>query len=120
LRKPRQWSSRKCIAVVDDGGNLLAFVRIDGSKFLSVDPSIRKAKTAVSGRRRRANVQAEVAIKLAIATSGRYINLKRGLPIVLDRGVIGAIGVGSGTGDQDVEVATAGIAAIAGAVGMLG
>jgi uncharacterized protein GlcG (DUF336 family) len=39
---------------------------------------------------------------------------------VLDRGVIGAIGVGSGTGDQDVEVATAGIAAIAGAVGMLG
>jgi uncharacterized protein GlcG (DUF336 family) len=95
-------------------------VRIDGSKFLSVDSSIRKAITAVSGRRRRANVQAEVAIKLAIATSGRYINLKRGLPIVLDRGVIGAIGVGSGTGDQDVEVATAGIAAIAGAVGMLG
>jgi glc operon protein GlcG len=78
----------QCIAVVDDGGNLLAFVRIDGSRFLSVDSSIRKAKG--------------------------------GLPIVLDREVIGAISVGSGTGDQDVEVATAGIAAIAGAVGTLG
>jgi glc operon protein GlcG len=77
----------QCIAVVDDGGNLLAFVRIDGSRFLSVDSSIRKAKG--------------------------------GLPIVLDREVIGAI-IGSGTGDQDVEVATAGIAAIAGAVGTLG
>jgi maleate isomerase len=110
----------QCIAVVDDGGNLLAFVRIDGSKFLSVDSSIRKAITAVSGRAPTGNEQAEVAIKLAIATSGRYINLKGELPIVLDREVIGAIGVDSGTGNQDVEVATAGIAAIAAAVGTLG
>jgi uncharacterized protein GlcG (DUF336 family) len=42
------------------------------------------------------------------------------LPIVLDREVIGVIGVDSGTCDQDVEVATAGIAAIAAAVGTLG
>src|SRR5258708_19201600 len=40
----------QCIAVVDDGGNLLAFLRMDGAKFLSTDSATRKAISAVSSR----------------------------------------------------------------------
>ncbi len=105
----------QCIAVVDDGGNLLAFLRMDGSKFLSVDSAIRKAITAVSGRAPTGNVSADIDMKLALATSGRLVNLKGGVPIVIDHMVIGGIGIGSGTGDQDLDVAKAGLAAIEGA-----
>jgi glc operon protein GlcG len=105
----------QCIAVVDDGGNLLAFLRMDGSKFLSIDSAIRKALTAVSGRAPTGNVPADVDMKLAVATSGKLVNLKGGIPIVVDRMIIGGIGVGSGTGAQDLEVAIAGLAAIEGA-----
>jgi glc operon protein GlcG len=109
----------QCIAVVDDGGNLLAFLRMDGSKFLSIDSALRKAITAVSGRAPTGNVPGDIDMKLALATSGKLVNLKGGVPIVVDRMVIGGVGVGSGTGDQDLEVAKAGLAAIAGAIGTL-
>jgi glc operon protein GlcG len=109
----------QCIAVVDDGGNLLAFLRMDGAKFLSIDSALRKAITAVSGRAPTGNVAPEIDLKLGLATSGKLVNLKGGVPIVVDRMVIGGIGVGSGTGDQDLEVAKAGLAAIPGAAGSL-
>ena len=54
------------------------------------------------------------AYRLAIATDGKRINLPGGLPIIIDGHVIGAIGIGSGTGAQDLEVAQAGIAALEG------
>ena len=101
-----------CIAVVDDGGNLLAFVRMDGGKLLSIDSSINKAITGASGRVPSGNVSPDVEFKLAHVTSGKLTNLKAGLPIYVDGMVVGGIGVGSGTGDQDLEVAKAGIAAI--------
>ena len=56
-----------------------------------------------------------VAIKLALATDGNRVNLPGGVPIIVDGHVIGGIGVGSGTGAQDLEVAKAGIAALEGA-----
>lgn len=105
----------QCITVTDDGGRLLAFVRMDGAKFLSIESSLNKAITAASARVPTGGVGADVEMKLAHATSGRLTNLKGGLPIVVEAMVIGAIGVGSGTGEQDLEVAKAGVAALAGA-----
>lgn len=101
-----------CISVVDDGGNLLAFVRMDGGKLLSIDSSFNKALTGVSGRVPSGGVSGDVEFKLAHATSGKLTNLKAGLPIYVDGIVIGGIGVGSGTGEQDLEVAEAAIEAI--------
>ena len=53
--------------------------------------------------------------RLVAATQGKLTNLKGGFPIVVDGKVIGAIGVGSGTGEQDIDVALAGLAALSGA-----
>jgi uncharacterized protein GlcG (DUF336 family) len=52
--------------------------------------------------------------RLAFASQSQLTNLKGGLPIIIDGVCIGAIGVGSGTGDQDLEVARAAVAALGG------
>lgn len=102
----------QCIAVTDDGGHMLAFCRMDGAKVLSIDSSTAKARTAASSRAITGTTHADVEIKLALATNNKLTNLKGGVPIVIDGHVVGAIGVGSGTGDQDREVALAGVEAL--------
>ncbi len=102
----------QCIVVVDPGGNMLAFVRMDGAKVLSQHTATAKAVTAASSRAATGAVPEDLALKLSLGSGGRVTNLKGGLPIVVDGHVVGAIGVGSGTGDQDVAVAEAGIAAL--------
>ena len=102
----------QCIAVVDDGGNLVAFLRMDGAKVLSIRTAQRKAATAASSRIPTGDLSADHAVSLGLVTGGRLTNLKGGLPIVVDGAVVGGVGVSSGTGDQDLEVARAGIAAL--------
>ena len=102
----------QCIAVVDTGGNLLAFVRMDGAKVLSQLSATQKAVTAASSRMNTGGIPETVELKLALATHGQLTNLKGGVPILIDGQMVGAIGVGSGTGDEDVEVALAGIKAL--------
>ncbi len=101
------------IAVVDRGGRLLAFCRMDGAKFHSVDTSIAKAVTAASIKAATGGAPSEFAVQLGLATQGGFTNLKGGLPVVVDGETVGAIGVGSGKPDEDVAVAEAGVAAIA-------
>lgn len=100
------------ITIVDEGGTMLAFVRMDGAKLLSIETSKSKAITAASHRQPTSRLSPADELKLAIAAGGRLTNLEGGLPIVIDGQCVGAIGVGSGTGAQDVEVARAGLAAI--------
>lgn len=101
----------QCIAIVDEGTNLIAFARMDGSRVLSIESATRKAMTAASTGLPTGNLPEEKALLLAEATSGRMTNLDGGLPLMVDGMVVGAIGVGSGTGDQDVEIARVGVAA---------
>jgi uncharacterized protein GlcG (DUF336 family) len=105
----------QCIAVVDDGGNLMAFVRMTGAKFLSIQTAQHKAITAADRRVPTGGIDPGHEMKLSMVTGGRLTNLKGGLPIVVDGDVVGGIGVSSGTGDEDLEVASAGVAAIPGA-----
>jgi glc operon protein GlcG len=100
---------------VDAGGHLLAFARMDGAFSQSIDTSLMKAKTAASYGKPTGDIAAGVDLKLAIATRGQRINLPGGLPIIVDGHVIGGIGVGSGTGEQDRQVAKAALDALAGA-----
>lgn len=115
IEKALAMKQPQCIAVVDDGCNLLAFVRMDGAKILSEKSAIHKAMTAASSRVPTGNTEEGLAAKLAAATGGLTTNLKGGLPIIVDGQVIGGIGVGSGTGDQDREVGNFALAAFAGA-----
>ena len=77
---------------------------MQGGEYQHIEADCRHPLTPTEPRHRR---------RLAIATQGKRINLPGGLPIIVDGIVIGGIGVGSGTGAQDLEVAKSGIAALA-------
>jgi glc operon protein GlcG len=115
MKKAEDMKQPQCIAIVDDGCNLLAFVRMDGARVLSVESATRKAMTAASLRVPTGGLEGELGVRLGLATGGKVVNLKGGLPIIVDGKVIGGIGVGSGTGEQDREVANAALASLPGA-----
>lgn len=104
-----------CVSVVDAGGNLLAFARMDGSKALSVISSRTKAETAALSGEPTGGANADVELQISLASAGRWTNLIGGLPIIVDGTLIGAVAAGSGTGPQDLAVARAGAAAVEGA-----
>lgn len=105
----------QCIAVVDEGCNLVAFVRMDGARVLSIRTAQRKAMTAATTGRPTGTLDPAIELKLAVGSDGEMLNLRGGLPIIVGQQVIGGIGVGSGHGDQDYAVANAALAAFTGA-----
>jgi uncharacterized protein GlcG (DUF336 family) len=106
------------IAVVDDGAHLLAFARMDGAKLSSVEIAIRKAQGAAIRRlptapaRSGEEVNVVLSMGLALATQGRQIPVRGGIPLLVDGVCVGAIGVSNGSEDQDVDVAQAGVRAL--------
>jgi uncharacterized protein GlcG (DUF336 family) len=115
LAEAKRIGQPMCIAIVDAGGNLLAFGRMDGAKGLSVTSSINKARTAALSSEPTGAAAADVEIQVTLAHENRWTNLIGGLPILVDGFIIGAVAAGSGNGAEDLAVARAGAAAIAGA-----
>jgi uncharacterized protein GlcG (DUF336 family) len=116
VAKSREIAAPECIAVVDAGGNLLAFARVEGAAVLARDPCIAKAATSASIGAPTGGIPFEFGANLALASQGGIANLGGGFPIILDGQVLGAIGVGSGTTEQDVIVAQAGRDAVVAAL----
>ena len=106
-----------CIAVCDEGGTLIAFERMDGAKTIGVTIAIDKAFTATGTRKATHELSPAVqpgapAYGLITSHGGRMMVLAGGVPVLVDGVVIGGIGVSTGTPDQDLEVAEAGVRAI--------
>ncbi|MGB3353900.1 MAG: heme-binding protein [Mycobacterium sp.] len=104
------------VAVVDDGGHLVAFVRMDGAIKASIDISIRKARTSILMNAPTCDLMALVQPGAELygleQTSGGMVIFGGGIPLTVDGVVIGAIGVSAGSVEQDVSVAEAGVAAL--------
>jgi uncharacterized protein GlcG (DUF336 family) len=104
------------IAVVDDGGHLVAFARMDGAIKASIDISIRKARTSIM-----MNLPTSALMDVSQPgaelygleqLSGGLVLFGGGLLLEVDGEVVGAIGVSAGSVEQDVTVAQAGVAAL--------
>jgi glc operon protein GlcG len=109
------------VAIVDDGGHLLAFARMDGARPASAYTAMTKATAAATMRtatgplpvKGETNVQLSLALEHAAqASGGKMTTLFGGVPVEVEGQIIGAVGVGGGTGEQDAEIARAGIAAL--------
>ena len=100
------------IIIVDASGVSLASIRMDGAKYLSIDTATGKARFAASHNAPSGQLPFEAGATFAIVTKGTATNLPGGLPIRFDGRLAGGIGVGSGTGEQDLIVARAALAAI--------
>ena len=102
------------IAIVDDGGHLLHFQRLDGAAPVSSAIAPAKARTAALGRR-------ESKVYEDMINSGRqsFLSapllegmLEGGVPIMQDGECLGAIGVSGVTSHEDAQIAKVGIAAL--------
>jgi glc operon protein GlcG len=102
----------QCIVIVDASGETLAQMRMTGSKFLSLKSASAKARTAASIGAPSDAIPEDFGPKIAAATGGHVTRLGGGLPIIVKGTLVGGIGVGSGTADQDKAVAQAAIDAI--------
>lgn len=101
-----------CIAVTDAGGNLVAFERMDGGKITSITIAIDKAYTAAAAKKATheygaASQPGAPAYGINSAIGGRLMVVGGGLPLIVSGEVVGAVGVSSGTPDQDRDVAQA-------------
>ncbi len=109
-----QWNVT--IAIVDDGGHLLALQRLDGAAPVSAHIAPAKARTAALGRR-------ESKVYEDIVNQGRtsFLSvpeiealLEGGVPVMVDGHCLGAVGVSGVKSTEDAQIAKAGIAALLG------
>jgi uncharacterized protein GlcG (DUF336 family) len=103
--------NRLSIAVVDRGGHLSGFLRMEGALLASVEVSQVKARTAVYFGTATKNLpgHSPIAGVMADAVSFPIALLPGGVPIQLNDQIVGGIGVGGGTGEQDDRAAQAGL-----------
>ena len=102
----------QCIVIVDASGEVLGEIRMTGAKFLSRKSARAKARTAASIGAPTTAIPEAARPHIAAATGGEVTGLGGGLPIRVDGVLIGGIGVGSGSADQDIDVAKAALSAI--------
>jgi len=102
----------QCIVIVDASGVPLGEIRMTGAKYLSRLSAEAKARTAASIGAPSDAIPEHVRPHIAAATQGQVTGLGGGLPIYVDGTLVGGIGVGSGSPDQDIAVGHAALAAI--------
>lgn len=116
VAKAVETKTKMDIAVVDAGGNLKAFVRMDGAWLGSIDIAIKKAKTARyfdfnTGDIGKLSQPGGPLYQIEVSNGG-LITFPGGVPIKVGDTVIGAIGVSGSTVENDHAVASAGAAVI--------
>ena len=117
--KAREIKVPQNITVVDEGGHLLVFTRMDGAKLASVEISMTKARASAlrrspTGPSPAVEPSLMISLALPLATGGKITPIRGGLPLMVDGQCVGGIGVSSGTEAEDVQCAQAGVDALAG------
>ncbi|MBZ9538793.1 heme-binding protein [Modicisalibacter tunisiensis] len=107
-----QWAVT--IAVADDGGHLLGLRRMDGAPPFSAGVATEKARNAAIGRKETQAFEEMINNgRIAFTTAPMQALLSGGVPVIQDGQVIASVGVSGVKPDQDVQVAKAGVAALA-------
>jgi len=105
-----KWSV--AIAIVDDGGFLLQFERMEGVAAVSAEVAIGKARTAALTRRPSKVFEERVKERPAFANFPAGVLIQGGLPILARDECVGAIGVSGVQSHQDEQIAQAGVAVL--------
>ena len=119
MHEAESLGARVSVAVVDSGGNLVAFARMDGAEIAGPTLAVDKAYTAVSNRVSTQELSTLAApggplFGLHSNGGGRFVIFGGGIPIFVGDETVGAIGVSGGEVEQDVACARAGLAVVHG------
>jgi uncharacterized protein GlcG (DUF336 family) len=106
-----------CVAVVDAGGHLVAFLRQDSALIGSIDLAINKAVTARIFDKTTSYLatlaqSGRPLFGIQESNSGKVVIFGGGIPVILDGTIVGAVGASAGTVEQDIAVAEAAITAL--------
>lgn len=121
VEKAEEMGLKVNITIVDAGGHLVAFKRMDGARPASIYTSMSKAATAALklgdtgpiGELDTPGTHLNLSIENTAAMSGgKFTTLFGGVAIVVEDQVIGGIGVGGAKGSEDAEIARAGLEAL--------
>ena len=120
VAKARELEVTENVAILDDGGNLKAFSRMDGAPILCIEMAQNKAYTALFGVSTQEFfdfIQGDPSLLAGIPTLSRVAAWGGGFPIKVDGEIVGAIGVsGAPAVQNDVDCAQAALALLPGAV----
>ena len=111
LAEARTNNWRMAVAVVDTGGILVYYEKMDNTQIGSADIAIEKARTAVRFKRPSKAFQDLVGgggAGLRVLRVPGAVPLEGGIPLIIDGQIVGAIGVSGDSGDHDGLCATAG------------
>jgi len=120
-KKSAEVNVLETIAIVDDGGNLIALERMNGARITGPEISIAKAYTAAGHKRSTHLFNKEPngpalpgneAFGIQQMLPGKFAIFVGGFPIVVNGEVVGGIGVSGGNGEQDTAVGTAALQAL--------
>jgi len=104
------------IAIVDEGGNLIGFLRMNNAKIAGIDIAQNKAWTSVSMQMPTSNLS-NAALPggplygINTTNQGRIVVLGGGIPLVFNNKIVGGIGISGATSAQDIKVANAAVKA---------
>jgi uncharacterized protein GlcG (DUF336 family) len=120
VTKARELGVTENVVILDDGGNLKAFGRMDGAPILSIEMAQNKAYTALFGVSTQDffnSIKGDPSLLAGIPTLSRVAAWGGGFPIKVNGEIVGAIGLsGAPTVQNDVDCATAALALLPGAV----
>jgi glc operon protein GlcG len=105
-----KWSV--AIAVVDDSGFLLGFLRMDGAPVISAEVAVGKARTSAMTKRPSKFFEDRVKERPAFANFPAGILIQGGLPLTHENECVGAIGVSGVQSHEDEQIAAAGVRAL--------
>ncbi len=116
VAKAREIGVSENVAILDDGGNLKAFYRMDGAPILSIEMAQNKAYTALFGVPTQDFfnfIKGDPSLLAGIPTLARVAAWGGGFPIEVDGEIVGAIGLsGAPTVQNDVDCARAALALV--------
>jgi len=109
--KKNKWNV--CIAILDDGGDLLHVVRMDGATPANSHIAVEKGRTAARTRRSTLTWQERIAKRPELLMMPGVTPVQGGLPIMAEGACLGGVGVSGVQSHEDEQIAAAGIKALA-------
>jgi uncharacterized protein GlcG (DUF336 family) len=100
------------VAILDDGGHLLHFSRVDGATPANAAIAVEKGRTAAMSRRASASWQERVQTRRELMKMPGILPVQGGVPIMVDGTCVGGVGVSGVQSHEDEQIARAGIDAV--------
>jgi glc operon protein GlcG len=100
------------VAILDDGGHLLHFARMDGATPANAAIAVEKGRTAAISRRTSGNWQDRIKSRPEMLKMPGILPVQGGVPILVDGACVGGVGVSGVQSHEDEQIARAGIEAV--------